>query len=51
LAKENKIKLEKLASEHFVLFHRVGSPGLFDEAVAICRRAGFRPKFDTSHAS
>src|SRR5258708_4642264 len=44
LAKENKIKLEKLASEPFVLFHRVGAPGLFDEAVATCRLAGFSPK-------
>jgi DNA-binding transcriptional LysR family regulator len=44
LAKEKKIKLEKLASEPFVLFHRVGAPSLFDEAVAMCRRAGFSPK-------
>jgi DNA-binding transcriptional LysR family regulator len=43
LAKEKKIKLEKLASEPFVLFHRVGAPGLFDEAVAMCCRAGFSP--------
>jgi DNA-binding transcriptional LysR family regulator len=44
LAKEKKVPLEKLASEPFVLFHRVGAPGLFDEAVAMCRRAGFSPK-------
>jgi DNA-binding transcriptional LysR family regulator len=44
LAKEKKIKLEKLASEPFVLVHRVGAPSLFDEAVAMCRRAGFSPK-------
>jgi DNA-binding transcriptional LysR family regulator len=43
LAKEKKIRLEKLAAEPFVLFHRVGAPGLFDEAVALCRRAGFSP--------
>lgn len=43
LAKENTIKLKKLASEPFVLFHRAGEPDLFDEAVAICRRAGFSP--------
>jgi DNA-binding transcriptional LysR family regulator len=36
--------LEKLASDPFVLFHRVGAPVLFDEAVATCRRAGFSPK-------
>jgi len=44
LAKESKIKLEKMASEPFVLFHRAGAPGLFDEAMATCRRAGFSPK-------
>ena len=44
LTKEKETKLEKLASEPFVLFHRVGAPGLFDEAVATCCRAGFSPK-------
>jgi DNA-binding transcriptional LysR family regulator len=44
LTKEKRIKLEKLASESFVLFHRAGAPGLFDEAVATCCRAGFSPK-------
>ena len=43
LAKEREIQLQKLAFEHFVLFHRVGSPLLFDEVVASCRRAGFSP--------
>jgi DNA-binding transcriptional LysR family regulator len=43
LANERKIKLEKLASEPFVLFHREGAPGLFDEAIAMCHRAGFSP--------
>jgi DNA-binding transcriptional LysR family regulator len=44
LAKEKTIKLEKLSSEHFVLFHRAGAPALFDEAVAMCCRAGFSPQ-------
>ena len=44
LAKERKIQLQKLASESFVLFHRAGAPALFDEAVALCGRAGFSPK-------
>ncbi len=44
LAKKERIQLEKLASEPFVLFHRVGAPGLFDEAVAMCCRAGFSPQ-------
>ena len=39
LGKETKIRLETLAAEPFVLFHRVGAPGLFDEAVAMCVRA------------
>ncbi|MBV8278204.1 MAG: LysR family transcriptional regulator [Verrucomicrobia bacterium] len=43
LAKERKIQLQKLATEPFVLFHRVGAPGLFDEAVGICLQAGFSP--------
>jgi DNA-binding transcriptional LysR family regulator len=30
LTEEKEIKLEKLASEPFVLFHRVGAPGLLD---------------------
>jgi DNA-binding transcriptional LysR family regulator len=44
LRTEEKIKLEKLASEPFVLFHRVGAPVLFDDAVAMCCRAGFSPQ-------
>jgi DNA-binding transcriptional LysR family regulator len=44
LGKEIKIRLETLSIEPFVLFHRVGAPGLFDEAVAMCCRAGFSPK-------
>ena len=27
-----------------MVFHRVGAPGLFDEAVAMCRQVGFSPK-------
>jgi DNA-binding transcriptional LysR family regulator len=44
LAKEKRIKLEKLAAEPFVLFYRAGATGLFDEAVAMCHRAGFSPR-------
>jgi DNA-binding transcriptional LysR family regulator len=43
LAKERKIQLQKLAFEPFVLFKREGSPVLFDEVVALCRRGGFSP--------
>lgn len=44
LAKERKIQPQKLAGEDFVLFHRVGAPVVFDEAVGMCRQAGFSPK-------
>ena len=43
LAKERRIDLKELASEHFVLFHRAGAPVLFDEVIALCCRAGFSP--------
>jgi DNA-binding transcriptional LysR family regulator len=43
LAKERKIELQKLATESFVLFHRVGAPVVFDEAVGMCHQAGFTP--------
>jgi DNA-binding transcriptional LysR family regulator len=44
LTKERKVQPQKLAGEDFVFFHRVGAPGLFDEAVGMCRQAGFSPK-------
>lgn len=43
LAKNKVIHLKDLATERFVEFHRQGAPGLFDEVIAICRRAGFSP--------
>jgi DNA-binding transcriptional LysR family regulator len=43
LAKEKKIKLERLASEPFVLLQRTEAPSLFDQVVAICHGAGFSP--------
>jgi DNA-binding transcriptional LysR family regulator len=33
-----------LAGESFVQFHRRGAPGLFDEVIGTCRRAGFSPR-------
>src|SRR5260370_21925178 len=44
LAKQKVIRLKSLAGEPFVQFHRKGAPGLFDEVVAVCRRAGFSPR-------
>lgn len=44
LAKQKVIRLKSLAGEPFVQFHRKGAPGLFDEVVSVCRRAGFSPR-------
>jgi DNA-binding transcriptional LysR family regulator len=44
LAKHKVIRLKRLVSEPFVQFHRNGAPGLFDEVIAVCRRAGFCPR-------
>src|SRR5580658_9496735 len=43
LAKQKIIRLKSLAAEPFVQFHRPGAPGLFDEVIGCCRRAGFSP--------
>jgi len=44
LAKQKVIRLKSLAGEPFVQFHRNGAPGLFDEVIDVCRRAGFCPR-------
>jgi DNA-binding transcriptional LysR family regulator len=44
LARHKVIRLKRLASEPFVQFHRKGAPGLFDEVIGVCRRAGFGPR-------
>jgi DNA-binding transcriptional LysR family regulator len=44
LAKQKNIRLNSLAGEPFVQFHRQGAPGLFDEVTGCCRRAGFSPR-------
>ena len=44
LAKQKVIRLKTLAEESFVQFHRQGAPGLFDEVITSCRRAGFSPR-------
>lgn len=41
LAGKKIVSLKNVAAERFVQFHRAGAPGLFDEVVATCRRAGF----------
>jgi DNA-binding transcriptional LysR family regulator len=44
LARQKIIRLKSLAGEPFVQFHRQGAPGLFDEVIACCLRAGFSPR-------
>jgi len=44
LAKQKVVRLQSLASETFVQFHRKGAPGLFDEVISCCRGAGFSPR-------
>ncbi len=43
LARQRIVRLKELASEQFVQFHRKGARTLFDEVIAVCRRAGFSP--------
>lgn len=43
---EKRIKIENLARERFVLFHREGFPGLFDSIVGLCNECGFSPNID-----
>ena len=44
LASQKVVQLKRLAGEPFVQFHRRGAPGLFDEVIGCCRRAGFSPR-------
>src|SRR5438034_5932109 len=41
LAKQKVVRVKSLAGEPFVQFHRQGAPGLFDEVIGVCQRAGF----------
>lgn len=44
LVKKRVVAVKELAGESFVLFHRQGAPGLYDEVIAMCCRHGFSPK-------
>jgi DNA-binding transcriptional LysR family regulator len=44
--KSKRVHVADLANENFVLFHRDGSPGLFDTITAMCQKVGFCPRFD-----
>lgn len=43
---KTRIRLADLANESFVLFHREGSPSLFDTITGMCSRAGFCPRVE-----
>ena len=45
LAGDGTISIKRLSAERFVLLHRQRAPGLYDEVLAFCRRAGnFSPQ-------
>jgi DNA-binding transcriptional LysR family regulator len=45
LADGGTISIKQLAGEKFVLLYRQGAPGIYDEVLALCRRAGnFSPQ-------
>jgi DNA-binding transcriptional LysR family regulator len=41
-----RIRIEDLARERFILFHRAGFPQLFDSIIGLCNERGFSPKID-----
>jgi DNA-binding transcriptional LysR family regulator len=44
LAKKTRVSLAALAGEPFLLFSRELAPGLYDQLIAMCQRAGFSPR-------
>src|SRR5262249_56535860 len=44
LARRRALALAALAREPFVLFPRPLGPGLYDQIMALCLQAGFRPR-------
>jgi DNA-binding transcriptional LysR family regulator len=44
--KGKRIKIEELAGDRFILFHRDGFPALFDTIIRLCNERGFSPKVD-----
>lgn len=41
-----RVRIADLAKEGFVLFHREGSPFLFDTITGMCNKAGFSPRVE-----
>ncbi len=44
LAKQRKVNFKQLAGEDLVLYHRDGTPGMFDQIIEACRSAGVAPR-------
>lgn len=44
--KKRRVRIADLAKESFILFHRQGSPGLFDTITGMCNHAGFSPRVE-----
>jgi len=42
-----EIPVIDLANDRFILFHRVGAPGLFDTITGLCNQHGFSPTVDS----
>ncbi len=45
--KGKRVRVEDLARERFVLFHRRGSPVLYDSIIGLCNERGFSPTVDS----
>jgi DNA-binding transcriptional LysR family regulator len=41
-----RMKVEDLAKDSFILYHRKGSPAIFDEVIGLCRERGFSPNVE-----
>lgn len=46
VTKRKRIRIEDLANERFILYHREGFPALFDSIVKLCNEHGFSPNID-----
>lgn len=46
--KTKRVRIADLAKESFILFHREGSPGLFDTITGMCNDAGFSPRVENA---
>ena len=44
--KTKHVRISDLANESFILFHRQGSPGLFDTITRMSNDAGFSPRVE-----